>query len=79
MEIENTFGPVVQWIGRNFAEVMMQVRFLPGSHKVKRLKCFSLFTLCDGRSDVFSFEKPRAGVAEILSDGEKLSKIQFGP
>ena len=26
-------GPVVQWIGRNFAEVMMQVRFLPGSHK----------------------------------------------
>ncbi len=25
-------GPVVQWIGRNFAEVAMQVRFLPGSH-----------------------------------------------
>ena len=26
------YGPVVQWIGRNFAEVAMQVRFLPGSH-----------------------------------------------
>jgi hypothetical protein len=40
-------GPVVQWIGRNFAEVAMQVRFLPGSQKIalaifaERANCFA--------------------------------------
>jgi hypothetical protein len=30
-----SFDPVVQWIGHEFAELKMQVRFLPGSPNTK--------------------------------------------
>lgn len=42
-------GPVVQWIGRNFAEVAMQVRFLPGS-QIEIQKAQNICAFCISKS-----------------------------